>query len=85
VKISGRKKQIRNPKEKWLIFENQHPAIITDNEFEKANDRDYKNNKKKITPWNEFRDILKCAHCGSNMVIMQSYKKKKDGTRVEWK
>lgn len=85
VKVGGRKKQIRNPREKWLIFENQHPAIITDNEYEKANDRDYKNNKKKITPWNEFRDILKCAHCGSNMVIMQSYKTKKDGTRIEWK
>lgn len=85
VKVGGRKKQIRNPKEKWLVYENHHPAIITESEFKKANNRDYKNHKTKITPWNEFRDILKCAHCGSNMVIMQSYKRKKDGSRVEWK
>ncbi len=85
VKIGGRKKQIRNPEEKWLVHENQHPAIISKSEYEKANNRKHKNNKTKITPWNEFRDILRCAHCGSNMVIMQSYKTKKDGTRTEWK
>ncbi|PAD85451.1 recombinase family protein [Niallia circulans] len=85
VKVGGRKKQIRNPEEKWIIFENHHPPIVTTNQFEKANSKDFKSRKTKITPWNEFRDILKCAHCGSNMVIMQSYKKKKDGTRIEWK
>jgi len=85
VKVGGRKKQIRNPDEKWIIFENHHPPIVTTNQFEKANSKDFKSRKTKITPWNEFRDILKCAHCGSNMVIMQSYKKKKDGTRIEWK
>ncbi|MEK4872667.1 MULTISPECIES: recombinase family protein [Bacillaceae] len=85
VKVGGRKKQIRNPQEKWLIFKDHHPAIITSTQFEKANNRDYKSKKTKITPWNEFRDILKCAHCGSNMVIMQSYKRKKDGSRIEWK
>lgn len=85
VKIGGRKKQIRNPREKWFIFEKNHPAIISYPEYEMANNREYKNNKKKFTPWNEFRGIVKCFHCGSNIIIVQSFRKNRDGTRTEWK
>ena len=28
VKVGGKKKQIRNPKEKWFVFPNHHPAIV---------------------------------------------------------
>ena len=41
--------------------------------------------KTKITPWNEFRELARCAVCGSNMVIVQSHLKKKNGERTEWK
>ncbi len=86
VKIDGRKKQIQNPREKWMIYENHHPAIVPMEEWELANSKKHKNHRKKITPWNEFRNILKCSECGSSMVIMQSYRtRKKDNVRVEWK
>lgn len=85
IKINGRKKQIENPREKWIIYEKHHPAIISIEEWEKANSKEVTNAKTKITPWNEFRGLLKCSECGSNMVIVQSYKYKKDGTKTEWK
>ncbi len=85
VKVGGKKKQIRNPKEKWFVFPNHHPAIIDEGVWNQANQKDTNANKTKITAWNEFRNIAKCAVCGSNMVIVQSYLKKKNGERTEWK
>lgn len=83
-KIRGRRKQIRNPKDKWTIFRDHHPAIVSRDVWEKANDTYAPHRGRRITPWNEFRGIVKCAECGSNMVIVQSYKHKKDGSRTEW-
>lgn len=85
IKVDGRKKRIENPREKWKIFENQHPAIITREEWDKANNRENVNKRRKITPWNEFRGLLRCGECGYNMIIMQSWKKKKDGTKTAWR
>ncbi|MDX8046623.1 recombinase family protein [Gracilibacillus sp. S3-1-1] len=84
IKVDGRKKQIKNPESKWTIIKNHHPAIVSREEFEKANNKEVVNNRRKVTPWNEFRGLLKCGHCGSNMVIMQSWKKKKDGSKTHW-
>lgn len=85
IKVGGRKKQIENPPEKWTIFKDHHPGIISVEEWEKANKKQFISKRKKITAWNEFRRIAKCSECGSNMVIVQSYRKKNDGTRTEWK
>ncbi|MEN2765695.1 recombinase family protein [Ornithinibacillus xuwenensis] len=85
IKVDGRKKQIRNPEEKWTIFEDHHPGIVSRDVWEKANSKPVINKKKKISPWNEFRGLLKCGNCGSNMVIMQSWRKKKDGTKTRWR
>ncbi|HEX6592963.1 MAG TPA: recombinase family protein [Bacillota bacterium] len=85
IKIDGRKKQIRNPREKWTIFENHHPAIVSKEEWKKANSKPVVNRKKKISPWNEFRGLIKCGNCGSNMVIMQSWNKKADGSKIRWR
>ncbi|MGH0708272.1 recombinase family protein [Bacillus paranthracis] len=85
VKIGGKKKQIRNPKEKWLIFPNHHPKVVDERVWSQANEKDITLQKTKITPWNEFRNLAKCAVCGSNMIIVQSYFKKKNGERTEWK
>ena len=84
IKIDGRKKQIQNPKEKWIIFEDHHPAIVTKEEWKKANDKPVVNRKRKISPWNEFRGLMKCGMCGCSMIVMQSWKKKKDGTKTRW-
>ncbi|MDA2756314.1 recombinase family protein [Bacillus cereus group sp. Bc005] len=85
VKITGKKKQIRNPKEKWFIFPNHHPKIVEVEVWEQANQKDITSQRRKITAWNEFRNLAKCAVCGSNMVIVQSHVKKKNGERTEWK
>lgn len=85
IKVDGRKKQIRNPQEKWIIFEDHHPGIVSKEVWEEANNKPVINKKKKISPWNEFRGMLKCGNCGSNMVIMQSWRKKKDGTKTRWR
>ncbi|MED0825343.1 recombinase family protein [Bacillus pacificus] len=85
VKVGGKKKQIRNPPEKWLIFEDHHPAIVDKEIWDEANREQAQSRKVRITPWNEFRYLAKCSECGSNMVIVQSHRKKKNGERTEWK
>ncbi|MGS7467755.1 recombinase family protein [Bacillus paranthracis] len=85
VKVGGKKKQIRNPKEKWFVFPNHHPEIVEEEIWNRANREKVNTNKTKITAWNEFRNLAKCAVCGSNMVIVQSHLKKKNGERTEWK
>lgn len=85
IKVDGRKKQIRNPREKWTIFENHHPSIVSIEEWEKANSKPVINRKTKISPWNEFRGLLKCGNCGFNMIIMQSWRKKVDGSKTRWR
>lgn len=85
IKVDGRKKNIQNPEEKWTYFYDHHPAIITKEEFEKANSKKGINYRKKVSPWNEFRNLLRCGNCGYNMIIMQSWKKKKDGTKTRWR
>ncbi|SEO79895.1 Site-specific DNA recombinase [Amphibacillus marinus] len=85
IKVDGRKKRIENPKSKWVIIEEHHPGIVSKEVYQKANSKDVINRKRKITPWNEFRGLLQCAHCGSNMVILESWKKKKDGSKSHWK
>ncbi len=37
VKVSGKKKQIRNPKEKWFVFPNHHPKIVEAEIWNQAN------------------------------------------------
>lgn len=85
VKVGGKKKQIRNPPEKWIIFENHHPAIVDKEIWDKANGEQVQSSKVRITPWNEFRYLAKCSECGSNIIIVQSHRKKKSGERTEWK
>ena len=80
VKVGGKKKQIRNPKEKWFVFPNHHPAIVDEETWEQANQKNITLRKTKITPWNEFRELARCAVCGSNMVIVQSHLKRKTGS-----
>ncbi|WP_318036008.1 recombinase family protein [Halobacillus shinanisalinarum] len=86
IKVDGKKKQIQNPKEKWIVFEDHHPAIISKEQWGKANNKDKKRYNTKISEWNEFRGLLKCKECGSNMVTMLSYKRRKsDGHKTTWK
>ncbi|MGM1350976.1 recombinase family protein [Bacillus cereus group sp. BceL302] len=85
VKVGGKKKQIRNPQEKWFVFPNHHSNIVDEETWDQANQKDITANKTKITAWNEFRNLAKCGVCGSNMTIVQSHLLKKNGERTEWK
>ncbi|MCY8813697.1 recombinase family protein [Bacillus atrophaeus] len=84
VKIGGRKKFIRNPKEKWTIYKDWGPKIISEEEYEKANNREHRARKKRFTPWNELRGKMKCGECGCNIVILPSYKYKQNGEKKEF-
>ncbi|WP_144489069.1 recombinase family protein [Bacillus thuringiensis] len=84
VKIAGRKKQIKNPEEKWTIFKKHHPAIVSEEQWELVN-KPNSAQKRRPALWNEFRGIIFCAHCGSAMQVVYSAKKKKDGTKEEWR
>ncbi|MFB3901807.1 recombinase family protein [Bacillus amyloliquefaciens] len=84
VKIGGRKKFIRNPEEKWTIYKDWAPKIITLEDYEKANNKKHVLKKRRFNPKNELRGLMKCGVCGANMVILFSYRRrKKDGVKVE--
>ncbi|WP_235601475.1 recombinase family protein [Halobacillus sp. KGW1] len=86
IKVDGKKKQIVNPREKWTVFEDHHPGIISKQQWSQANNKDVTRYNTKIAKWNEFRGLMKCSECGSNMVTMVSYKKRKsDGHKTTWR
>ncbi|WP_144462664.1 recombinase family protein [Bacillus pumilus] len=85
IKVDGRKKFIRNPPEKWTVYEDFCPPIISREDWEKANNKLTVNKKTKFTPWNELRQLLICGKCGSNMVIIQTSRAKQNGEKTYWK
>lgn len=84
VKIGGRKKFMRNPKEKWTVYKDWCPKIVSEEEFEKANNRERRLAKKRFTPWNELRGKMVCGECGAKMVILPSYRYKQNGEKSEF-
>lgn len=59
------------PKENWIVFENQHPAIISREDFEKTQEKLKTISKNSFSPSNEmkkdtfFRNKCVCAKCGA--------------------
>ncbi|GLV66812.1 hypothetical protein Bmyc01_54810 [Bacillus mycoides] len=47
VKVGGKKKQIRKPKEKWFVFSNHHPKIVEEEIWNQANRKKIKQIKRK--------------------------------------
>ncbi|MCM3736472.1 recombinase family protein [Bacillus cytotoxicus] len=86
IKVDGRKKQVLNPKEKWTVFENHHPAIIDCERWDKLNDPNRDNIKKRrVALENELRGIIFCSHCGDPMKTHRSSRaRKKDGTVTDY-
>ncbi|MFE9078648.1 recombinase family protein [Bacillus mobilis] len=86
VKVNGRKKKVINPKEKWVIFEDHHPAIISHELWDKVNDKDPNKFKKKrrVSTTNELRGITVCAHCGTAMSKRNSINVSKNGKETEY-
>lgn len=73
VKSYKNKKRVDNPKEDWLIFENTHEAIITQQEFDLV--QELRKNKRRPTKHEEvnpFSGICYCADCGKKMYLCRA-------------
>ena len=66
------KKRIDLPKEEWIRCENTHRAIISEEDFKKAEDiRKRRKHFPKANKKNIFTGLLKCGQCGRSMVVSQ--------------
>ena len=67
------KKTVRNPQEEWLIFENTHEPIVTQQEFDLV--QELRKNKRRPTKHEEvnpFSGMVYCADCGKKMYLCRS-------------
>lgn len=67
------KKKIDNPKSEWQIFENTHPAIISQHDFDLV--QELRKNKRRIQKCEEvnpFSGMVYCADCGKKMYLCRS-------------
>ena len=73
VKSYKNKKRVDNPKEDWLIFDNTHEAIITQQEFDLVQElRRHKHRPTKIEEINPFSGVYYCADCGKKMYLCRA-------------
>ena len=93
VKSYKTKKQIRLPKEDWIIYRNTQEAIIDEKTFETVQQmRKVKRARTKYNEPNMFSGLLYCADCGNHLTIQRvarnrkmdnfscaTYRKKKKG------
>ena len=66
-------KTIKNSKEKWVVFENTHEAIISQQDFDLV--QELRKNKRKIQKCGEinpFSGMVYCSDCGSKMYLCRS-------------
>ncbi len=67
------KHKIENPKEDWLIFENTHEPIITQQEFDLVQElRSNKRRNQKQEAVNPFSGVCYCADCGKKLYLCRS-------------
>lgn len=76
------KKKKKLPKEDWIIVENNHPAIISKEQFSRVYDMEYKSNSGGgMTRTKKYDYLLKglvvCADCSKMMYVRKSYKQNK--------
>lgn len=67
------KKTIKNPESEWQIFENTHPAIISQYDFDLV--QELRKNKRKLQHQDEvnpFSGMVYCADCGKKMYLCRS-------------
>ena len=93
VKSYKTKKQIRLPKEEWIIYRNTQEPIIDEKTFETVQQmRKVKRARTKYNEPNMFSGLLYCADCGNHLTIQRvarnrkmdnfscaTYRKKKKG------
>ncbi|MCI6583430.1 MAG: recombinase family protein [Oscillospiraceae bacterium] len=73
VKSYKNKKRVDNPQEDWLIFENTHEPIVTQQEFDLV--QELRKNKRRPTKHEEvnpFSGICYCADCGKKLYLCRA-------------
>lgn len=67
------KMAIRNPQEDWLIFENTHEPIVTQQQFDLVQElRKNKRRPQRFEVINPFSGVCYCADCGKKMYLCRS-------------
>ncbi|MGN0613798.1 MAG: recombinase family protein [Porcipelethomonas sp.] len=67
------KKKITVPKDEWLIFENTHESIVSQQEFDLVQElRKNKRRPQKHEEVNPFSGMVYCADCGKKMYLCRS-------------
>ena len=67
------KKTIRNPQEDWLIFENTHEPIVTQQQFDLVQElRKNKRRPQRFEEINPFSGVCYCEDCGKKMYLCRS-------------
>ena len=67
------KKRMNRAKEEWVIFENTHPAIISQHDFELVQElRSHRRKMQKCEEVNPFSGMVYCADCGRPMYLCRS-------------
>ena len=61
------KNQRRVPKEEWYIRKNAHEAIVTQEEFDKANEAIQRRRKTARATHDQSDRVYYCAHCGGKL------------------
>lgn len=66
------KKSVSNPKDKWIVVPNMHEAIVTHEEFERAQQlmRERHIPRIKYDIENLFKGLVKCSICGKPMTLI---------------
>ena len=79
-RVSYKCKKIKNnPPDKWVIFKDTHPAIISRETYDKAQEiigqkrKVFEERPKLSVPM--FHDVLYCADCGKKLYIMRKHGK----------
>lgn len=65
----GRNSKINQPKEKWIVIENHHEAIISRELFQKANDKIRKVKVPRYDRSNVKKGIVFCGCCGKRLEL----------------
>lgn len=77
------------PKDEWIITDGTHPAIISEELFNQAQELiDSRRQPKKSRPASTYKHwasgLVKCSACGRTLTISTHYKTKKDGSKTPY-
>ena len=67
VARTGSNKLVSNDKEEWIVVENAHEPIISDELFQKANEKAFTNQKRVLTKRGVACPIFFCPTCGRRL------------------